>query len=214
MNIPPRIATGVTPKQQWQGGRLMVWCVHSNCHATPQSCRIYITRAGEAPSVLWLGHRLNDRGSTPTELGILFFAATSRPAPGPIQPPMQWVLGATSPGANWPGHEADHSSPTNADDKNGWNYTSATLYVFMLCLIRQKETLPLPLCDIQKANYILEIQISLLRPVRISALQADMNTLFNRLIIYIHTYIHTYIQVHSHLCFFDLFFLIYSVSYS
>jgi hypothetical protein len=33
----------------------------------------------------------------------------SRPTLRPIQPPLQWIPGAISPGVNRPGHEADHS---------------------------------------------------------------------------------------------------------
>jgi hypothetical protein len=34
----------------------------------------------------------------------------SRPALGPIQPPIQWVSGALSLGVKLPGREADHST--------------------------------------------------------------------------------------------------------
>jgi len=43
----------------------------------------------------------------------------SRPAPGPAQPPIQRALGALSPGG-----EAVHSSPSSAEVKNAWSYTS------------------------------------------------------------------------------------------
>jgi hypothetical protein len=39
----------------------------------------------------------------------LLFTTVSRPALGPIQPPIQWVPGALSPGVKRPGREADHS---------------------------------------------------------------------------------------------------------
>jgi len=31
------------------------------------------------------------------------------------QPPIQWVPGALSLGVKWPGREADHSPPSNAE---------------------------------------------------------------------------------------------------
>jgi hypothetical protein len=40
------------------------------------------------------------------------------------QPPIQWVLGAFSPGVKQPGCEVDHSPPTNAEVKKMWIYTS------------------------------------------------------------------------------------------
>jgi hypothetical protein len=45
-------------------------------------------------------------------------STASRPALGPIQPLIQWVLGALLPGVKQPGHEADHSPPYNAAVKN------------------------------------------------------------------------------------------------
>jgi hypothetical protein len=52
------------------------------------------------------------------------FFSSSRPALGPIQPPVQWVPGALSLGVKRPGHEADHSPPSSAEVKNAWSYTS------------------------------------------------------------------------------------------
>jgi hypothetical protein len=36
------------------------------------------------------------------------FSISSKPALGPTQPPIQWVLGNLSPGVKRPGREADH----------------------------------------------------------------------------------------------------------
>jgi hypothetical protein len=52
-------------------------------------------------------------------LEIFFYSTGSRSALGPTQPPIQWVLSSSSPGLNWPGHEADRSSLSNAKVKNG-----------------------------------------------------------------------------------------------
>jgi len=40
-------------------------------------------------------------------MGIVLFAM-SRPALGPTQPPLQWVMGALTPGVKRPGCETDH----------------------------------------------------------------------------------------------------------
>jgi hypothetical protein len=39
------------------------------------------------------------------------------PVLGPTQPPIQWVPGPHSPGMQWPGREADQSSPSSAEVK-------------------------------------------------------------------------------------------------
>jgi hypothetical protein len=64
-------------------------------------------------------------------LGIFLFTTVSGPAVGPIQPPMQWVPAALTPGVKRPGREADHSPPSSAEVKNAWRYTSIPQYVFM-----------------------------------------------------------------------------------
>jgi hypothetical protein len=43
----------------------------------------------------------------------------SRRTLGPTQPHIQWLAGAISPGVKRPGREADHSSPSSAEVKNG-----------------------------------------------------------------------------------------------
>jgi hypothetical protein len=57
--------------------------------------------------------------------GIYFlFATTSRPVLGPTQPPTKWVLGDLSHWIKRPRREGDHSSPSSAELKNEWSYTS------------------------------------------------------------------------------------------
>ena len=46
------------------------------------------------------------------------FPHLSRPALGPTQPPVQWVLGL-SQGKEWPGRDADPSPPSSAMVKKG-----------------------------------------------------------------------------------------------
>jgi len=43
---------------------------------------------------------------------------------GSIQPPIQLVPGAFTPGLNLPECEADYSAPSWAEVKNGWSCTS------------------------------------------------------------------------------------------
>jgi hypothetical protein len=58
--------------------------------------------------------------------GIFLFTTASRPALGPIQPPILCVPEDPSMGVKRPGGEADHSPPTSAKVNNAWNYTSIT----------------------------------------------------------------------------------------
>jgi hypothetical protein len=58
------------------------------------------------------------------------FSTSSRPALGPTQPPIQRVPGSLSPGVKRPECEVDHS-PTSAEAKKMWIYTSTPPYAFM-----------------------------------------------------------------------------------
>jgi hypothetical protein len=49
---------------------------------------------------------------------IFPYFTASKPALGPIQPPIQWVLGVVSSGIKRPAHEADCSPPSSAEVKN------------------------------------------------------------------------------------------------
>jgi hypothetical protein len=61
---------------------------------------------------------------------IFVFINASRPAVGPIKPPIQWVSGDIYPGSNvsgvwrWP-------PPFSAEVKNAWNYTSTPPFVYI-----------------------------------------------------------------------------------
>jgi len=64
-------------------------------------------------------------GSIPGgKLGIFLFATASRPALVTTQSPIQWIRGALIPGLKRPEFEADHSTPSSAEIKNVWSYTS------------------------------------------------------------------------------------------
>jgi hypothetical protein len=64
-------------------------------------------------------------------MGHFPFATASGPVLGSTQPPIQWVSGAFTPRVKRPEREADHSSPSRAEIKNPWSYTSSSPYVFM-----------------------------------------------------------------------------------
>jgi hypothetical protein len=80
------------------------------------------------------GYGLDDREvrfRVSVESRIGNFSIPLRPALGPTQPPIQWVLGALSPGVKRQGREAGHSPPTSVEVKKTWIYTSTPTYVFM-----------------------------------------------------------------------------------
>jgi hypothetical protein len=73
---------------------------------------------------------LDDQGSVPDRVndGIFFlFATAPGPALGPIQPAIQCVPEKLTPrggGIKQPRREVDHSSPSSAEVKDAWSYTS------------------------------------------------------------------------------------------
>jgi hypothetical protein len=78
------------------------------------------------------GYGLDEGGvGVRVPVGSRIFSTSSRPVPGPTQPPIQWVPGALSPGVKRPGREADHSPPTTVEIKKIWIYTSIPPYAFM-----------------------------------------------------------------------------------
>jgi hypothetical protein len=87
-------------------------------------------------------------------LGIFLFAQVSRTPLGPIQLPIQWVLGAVSLGVKRPGREADHSSPSSAEVNNAWSYTSTPPYVFMAWyLVKHRDNFTFHLLSIKRCNH-------------------------------------------------------------
>jgi hypothetical protein len=77
--------------------------------------RVDFVGAGVAQSVFYYG--LDDRGSIPDRgRGFFLLASAFRPTLGPTQPPVQWVPG----GKARPGRDADHSPPSSAEVKNGY----------------------------------------------------------------------------------------------
>jgi hypothetical protein len=64
-------------------------------------------------------YELDGWGSIPGRGKISLFSIKSRPALGPIQPPIQWVQGALSPGIKRPGRQADRSPSSSNEVNNG-----------------------------------------------------------------------------------------------
>jgi hypothetical protein len=72
-------------------------------------------------------------------MGFFLFAIVSRPALGPTQPPIQWILRALSLGIKQPACEADHSPLSCAEVKTAWTYTFILPYLLVTwCLIKQE----------------------------------------------------------------------------
>jgi hypothetical protein len=68
---------------------------------------------------IWLRTgRPRSRDSIPGRGNIFLYYMTFRPALRSIQPPVQWVPVAVSPGIKQQGREADHLSPSSAEVKN------------------------------------------------------------------------------------------------
>jgi hypothetical protein len=65
------------------------------------------------------GYGLDDQGSISIRGKIFLSSITSRPALGPVQPPVQWILEAVCLGVKQHGCETDHSPPCSAEVKNG-----------------------------------------------------------------------------------------------
>jgi hypothetical protein len=65
------------------------------------------------------GYGLDGRGSNPGRGTIFLSYTASRPALGPTQAPIQWVLESLSLGVKQSGREAEHSLPSCAEFKNG-----------------------------------------------------------------------------------------------
>jgi hypothetical protein len=80
----------------------------------------------------------------------IFLFSASRPALGPTQPPIEWVLGALPSVVNQPGLEVDHSPPSSADVKKG-----VAIPPLPICLHGKGKSIcnrpwrPIGLCDVE-----------------------------------------------------------------
>jgi hypothetical protein len=86
---------------------------------------IYLGMSRDSTVSITTGYGLDDRGvGVRVPIGSRIFFTSSRPALGPIQPPIQWVTGALIPEVKRQGREADHSPPTSVEVKKICIYTS------------------------------------------------------------------------------------------
>jgi hypothetical protein len=116
-----------------------------------------------------LGYGLDDRGYLGFDsrwgLGIFLFVTLSRTALGPTQPPLQLVPGALSLEVKRPGREADHSTPSSAEAKNAWSYTSTPpIYIHGVVLSQAQEQFYLYLTNSNAWRY------SSIPPIRLHGL--------------------------------------------
>jgi hypothetical protein len=87
-----------------------------------------------------LGYGLDDRVFVSRQGVVIYIITASRPVLGPTQPPIQWVPRALLLGLKWPGREADHSPPPNAEVKDAWSCTSIPQHAFMAwCSVKEKH---------------------------------------------------------------------------
>jgi hypothetical protein len=136
-HVTPEMSQDVHSMGPW----LLTWWFHwSICSATSRGqCNFTMNSEGGRSwdSVVCIanGYRREDRGSwssSPCRVKNFLFSMYSRPALGPNQPCIQWVLGALSLGVKRPGCEADRWPPTSAKVMKIWFYTSTPPYVFMV----------------------------------------------------------------------------------
>ena len=73
---------------------------------------------------------LKIRGSNPRRgEESCFFHKTPKPFLGPTHPAIQRVPGFFVTGEKRPGHKGNNSTPSIADVKNGWSYTSIVIFL-------------------------------------------------------------------------------------
>jgi hypothetical protein len=80
---------------------------------------LHFSESWNGSVVIATGYELNGQGLTPSKGKIFLSSTVFRLDLGPTQPPIQWVLGALSPGLKSLAREADYSPPSNAEVKNG-----------------------------------------------------------------------------------------------
>jgi hypothetical protein len=101
---------------------------HTTWHYIPKDCNLPTSLNLSVPSTLFcstirLGYTL-----LCSQLNMLHKVVQVRTS-------IQWVPGSLSPEVKQPGHEVDHSPPTNAEIKKMWIYTSTLPSIVLGCYI-------------------------------------------------------------------------------
>jgi hypothetical protein len=110
--------------------------IHSHIGLLKMPSQIHVLHTGKATGWTIGVLRFDFRPG----LGIFLFTTVSRPALGPIRPPIQWVPRAPSLGVKRPGREADHSPTSSAEVKNSWSYTSTPpIHLHGMVLIKKQK---------------------------------------------------------------------------
>jgi hypothetical protein len=104
------------PGFQSRQGKGFFWCEIWGFHSGEDSSR------GLLPQ-----HYTVSQTRRPWLEAFFLFATVFKRAPISTQPPIQWVLGSLSLRIKLPGHEANHSTPPSAEDRNAWSFTSFPL---------------------------------------------------------------------------------------
>jgi len=95
---------------------------------TKRKCKV---RAATLGLRIWCTESKPAKGNC-TVVDIVTKASSKHPEQDwTIQPPMQWVMIAFSPGVKLPWYEAEHLSLSSAEVKNDLSYTFIPLYVCM-----------------------------------------------------------------------------------
>jgi hypothetical protein len=106
---------------------------YSNNKTTEKNAsELFQHKSRDSSASIVMDYGLDDLGSIGGS--ARFFSSTQHPSRatlGPIQPPIQWILGALSLGLKQLGHEADHSPPIYCRGQERWSYTSTPPFVFM-----------------------------------------------------------------------------------
>jgi hypothetical protein len=109
-----------------------VYIVHEQAYQCYETFNRPTVKIGSLYSYWLRAGRLRVRSYSPSRVKNFLFSVSSRPALRPTQSPIQWVPRALSPTVKRQGREADHSTPTSAEVRKMWIYTSPPPYAFMV----------------------------------------------------------------------------------
>jgi hypothetical protein len=98
-----------------------------------------VASTGSWNLVCWLGYGLSEETwfdlTQPQDLSVCLSVCQSckisKQAPGPTQPPVQWLSGTVSPEVKQPKYETEYWHSRSTGVKNSWSYTYILSYVFM-----------------------------------------------------------------------------------